>query len=95
MFIKFFDNLRKSGIPVSLREYLTFLGALSKNIGTYEIENFYILARTIMVKDEKHLDRFDIAFSQTFNGLDELSLEEIINKAELPCLLYTSPSPRD
>ncbi len=45
MFIKFFDNLRKSGIPVSLREYLTFLEALSKNIGTYEIENFYILAR--------------------------------------------------
>ena len=37
MFIKFFDNLRKSGIPVSLREYLTFLEALSKNIGTYEI----------------------------------------------------------
>ena len=84
MFIKFFDNLRKSGIPVSLREYLTFLGALSKNIGTYEIENFYILARTIMVKDERHLDRFDLAFSHTFNGLDELSLEEIINKAELP-----------
>ena len=84
MFIKFFDNLRKSGIPVSLREYLTFLEALSKNIGTYEIENFYILARTIMVKDERHLDRFDIAFSHTFNGLDELSLEEIINKAELP-----------
>ena len=84
MFIKFFDNLRKSGIPVSLREYLTFLEALSKNISTYEIENFYILARTIMVKDERHLDRFDIAFSHTFNGLDELSLEEIINKAELP-----------
>ena len=37
-----------------------------------------------MVKDERHLDRFDIAFSHTFNGLDELSLEEIINKAELP-----------
>ena len=81
MFIKFFDNLRKSGSPVSLREYLTFLEALSKNIGTYEIENFYILARTIMVKDERHLDRFDIAFSHSFNGLDELSLEEIINKA--------------
>ena len=84
MFIKFFDNLRQSGVPVSLREYLTFLEALTKNIGTYEVENFYILARTIMVKDERHLDRFDIAFSHTFNGLDELSLEEIINKTELP-----------
>ncbi len=84
MFINFFHNLRKSGIPVSLREYLTFLEALSKNIGTYEIENFYILARTIMVKDERHLDRFDIAFSHSFNGLDELSLEEVISKTELP-----------
>ena len=70
MFINFFDNLRKSGIPVSLREYLTFLEAISKNVGTYEIENFYILGRTIMVKDERHLDRFDRAFSNTFNGLE-------------------------
>ena len=50
MFIQFFENLRKSGVPVSLREYLTFLEALSKNLATYEIENFYILGRTIMVK---------------------------------------------
>ncbi len=84
MFISLFDNLRKFGIPVSLREYLTFLEALSKNIDTYEIENFYILARTIMVKDERHLDRFDRAFSDTFNGLQELTLEEILNKTELP-----------
>ena len=76
MFIRFFDNLRQSGIPVSLREYLTFLEALSKNISTHEIENFYILARTSMVKDERYLDRFDIAFSHTFNALD-LSLKHI------------------
>ena len=84
MFIQFFENLRKSGVPVSLREYLTFLEALSKNLATYEIENFYILGRTIMVKDEKHLDRFDRAFSYTFNGLEEVSLQDIINIRELP-----------
>ena len=84
MFIQFFENLRKSGVPVSLREYLTFLEALSKNLTTYEIENFYILGRTIMVKDERHLDRFDRAFSYTFNGLEEISLQDIINIKELP-----------
>ena len=84
MFIQFFENLRKSGVPVSLREYLTFLEALSKNLATYEIENFYILGRTIMVKDERHLDRFDRAFSLTFNGLEEISLQDIINIKELP-----------
>ena len=84
MFIQFFENLRKSGVPVSLREYLTFLEALSKNLATYEIENLYILGRTIMVKDERHLDRFDRAFSYTFNGLEEISLQDIINIKELP-----------
>ena len=84
MFIQLFENLRKSGVPVSLREYLTFLEALSKNLATYEIENFYILGRTIMVKDERHLDRFDRAFSYTFNGLEEISLQDIINIKELP-----------
>lgn len=84
MFIQFFENLRKSSVPVSLREYLTFLEALSKNLATYEIENFYILGRTIMVKDERHLDRFDRAFSYTFNGLEEISLQDIINIKELP-----------
>ena len=84
MFIQFFENLRKSGVPVSLREYLTFLEALSKNLATYDIENFYILGRTIMVKDERHLDRFDRAFSYTFNGLEETSLQDIINIKELP-----------
>ena len=84
MFIQFFENLRKSGVPVSLREYLTFLEALSKNLATYEIETFYSLGRTIMVKDERHLDRFDRAFSYTFNGLEEISLQDIINIKELP-----------
>jgi uncharacterized protein with von Willebrand factor type A (vWA) domain len=84
MFIQFFENLRKSGVPVSLREYLTFLEALSKNLATYEIENFYILGRTIMVKDERHLDRFDRAFSYTFKGLEEISLQDIIKIKELP-----------
>ena len=84
MFIQLFENLRKSGVPVSLREYLTFLEALSKNLATYEIENFYILGRTIMVKDERHLDRFDRAFSYTFNGLEEISLQDIIKIRELP-----------
>jgi uncharacterized protein with von Willebrand factor type A (vWA) domain len=84
MFIQFFENLHKSDVPVSLREYLTFLEALSKNLATYEIENFYILGRTIMVKDERHLDRFDRAFSYTFNGLEEISLQDIINIKELP-----------
>ena len=46
MFLPFFESLRKEGIPVSLREYLTFLEAMTANLVTYEVEGFYYLARS-------------------------------------------------
>ncbi|MDX5402727.1 MAG: VWA domain-containing protein, partial [Rhodobacterales bacterium] len=46
MFLPFFDNLRKGGVPVSLREYLSFLEAMSAGLVTYDVEGFYYLART-------------------------------------------------
>ena len=55
MFLPFFENLRNGGVPVSLREYLTFLEALGRGLVTYETERFYFLARTAMVKDERYL----------------------------------------
>ena len=59
MFLPFFDNLRKGGVPVSLREYLAFLDAMALGLVTYDTEGFYYLARTAMVKDERNLDKFD------------------------------------
>jgi uncharacterized protein with von Willebrand factor type A (vWA) domain len=35
---------------------------------TYDVDGFYYLARTAMVKDERHLDRFDRAFAHAFGG---------------------------
>ena len=84
MFIPFFENLRGSKIPVSLREFLAFLEALNTNLVTYDIDNFYYLARTIMVKDEKHLDKFDKVFSETFSGLESITTDQIIDKINLP-----------
>ena len=84
MFIPFFKNLRGSKIPVSLREFLAFLEALNTNSVTYDIDNFYYLARTIMVKDEKHLDKFDKVFSETFSGLESITTDQIIDKINLP-----------
>ena len=84
MFIPFFENLRGSKIPVSLREFLAFLEALNTNSVTYDIDNFYYLARTIMVKDEKNLDKFDKVFSETFSGLESITTDQIIYKSNLP-----------
>ena len=84
MFIPFFENLRTIGVPVSLREFLGFLEGVTSGLSTYDIEGFYYLARTTMVKDERNLDKFDRAFSATFKGLEELSAESVLNSVNLP-----------
>ena len=84
MFLPFFENLRKSGLPVSLREYLTFLEAMSANLVTYDIEGFYYLARAAMVKDERMIDRFDQAFAASFEGLEQISASEVLDAVDLP-----------
>lgn len=84
MFLRFFETLRKTGVPVSLREYLGFLEGVRAGLVTYDIEGFYYLARTAMVKDERHLDRFDRAFAETFKGLETISAEQVIAALDLP-----------
>ncbi len=84
MFLPFFSTLRDEGIPVSLREFLTFLEGLAHDLVIYDTEGFYLLARTILVKDERHLDRFDRAFSKSFSGLDSITPEDMIEAMELP-----------
>ncbi|WP_121063678.1 vWA domain-containing protein [Chachezhania antarctica] len=84
MFQPFFENLRKAAIPVSLREYLTFLEAMKAGLVTYDVEGFYYLARASMVKDERNIDKFDQAFAATFQGLEEISIQNVIDAVDLP-----------
>ena len=84
MFLPFFQALRSEGVPVSLREYLGFLEGMAAGLVTYDAEGFYYLARTVMVKDERHLDRFDRAFAQAFKGLEAIPPEEVIAALDLP-----------
>ncbi len=84
MFLPFFEHLRKSGIPVSLREYLGFLEGVSTGLVTYDVEGFYYLARTAMVKDERNLDKFDRAFAASFKGLEHITLDQVLEAVDLP-----------
>ncbi len=68
MFLPFFETCAAAGVPVSLREYLAFLEAMRAGLVTYDVEGFYYLARTAMVKDERHIDRFDRAFAAELRG---------------------------
>lgn len=84
MFLPFFLALRKAGVPVSLREHLAFLEALSADLVTYEVEGFYHLARMVLVKNEQHLDRFDRVFAAMFGGLEKIDPDEMIAALDLP-----------
>lgn len=84
MFLPFFQSLREAGLPVSLREYLTFLEAMGAGLVTYDVEGFYYLARASMVKDERHIDRFDRAFAASFEGLDSITAADVLNAVDLP-----------
>ncbi len=84
MFLSLFQNLRAAKIPVSLREYLALLEAMQAGLVIYDIDGFYYLARTALIKDERHLDRFDQVFSQTFKGLANASLADVIEAVDIP-----------
>jgi len=84
LFLSFFETLRRTGVPVTLREYLGFLEGLAAGLATYDAEAFYYLARTAMVKDERHIDRFDRAFAESFKGLEGVTPEAVLAAIDLP-----------
>ncbi len=84
MFLRFFECLRRTGVPVSLREYLAFLEGLSAGLVTHDVTGFYHLGRLSMVKDERHLDRYDRAFAECFQGLEEITAEQVLQAVDLP-----------
>ena len=78
MLIDFFYTLRAAKLPVSVKEYLTLLEALQANVvgpqsDASSMDDFYHLSRMILVKDEKHFDKFDKAFGAYFKGVEMLT----------------------
>jgi uncharacterized protein len=73
MLFTFFSTLRLAGLKTSLSEYLTLLEALSKHVAIYDMDDFYHLARTTLVKDETQFDRFDRAFAAYFKGVQTVT----------------------
>ena len=71
MLIRFFLMLRAAAVPVSLTEFLALLEGLKARLADFSVEEFYFLARTVLVKDERHYDRYDRVFSAHFRGLEQ------------------------
>ena len=83
MFPTLFFELRKASVPVSLKEYLALMEAMAAGVAACQVDDFYYLARSALVKDERHLDRFDRVFGRVFKGLEPPEGEEAI-AAEIP-----------
>ncbi len=70
MFQRFFTELRDAKVPVSLKEYLMLIECLEKDVIPPRIDDFYYLSRATLVKDERHIDKFDRVFGHVFKGLE-------------------------
>ena len=84
MFLDFFIKLKNSKIPVSLNEFLSFLNALQLDFIQYDLDKFYYLARTSLIKDERLFDKFDIVFGQYFKSIESLELDYVLKFLEVP-----------
>jgi uncharacterized protein with von Willebrand factor type A (vWA) domain len=82
LLVRFLTQLREAGIPVSVTEYLALLSALRHGLADYSVDNFYVLARTTLVKDERYYDRYDRVFAAHFSGTE--SILELLGSTELP-----------
>lgn len=77
MLLNLFGELRNAKIPVSLRELLDLINALEQHIVFADMEEFYYLARSILVKDERYFDKFDRAFASYFNGIKNIEVSTL------------------
>jgi len=79
VFIPFFYELKRAGVPVSLTEWITLMEALSRGLGASSLSGFYYLARMVLVKSETHFDNYDLAFQNYFKGIE--SPEVLVEQA--------------
>ena len=90
MLTGFFLKLKSTRLPVSIKEWLTLLEAMQKDVISPSIDEFYYLSRTTLVKDEQNFDKFDRAFGEYFKGIESVAgvefdvpLEWLLKQAEL------------
>ncbi|MDP1540319.1 MAG: VWA domain-containing protein [Moraxellaceae bacterium] len=76
MLVHFYQTLRQFQVPTSIRELIDLNAALKTGLVYADQEAFYQLAKLVLVKDERHYDKFDRAFKAYFDGLEGLSLDD-------------------
>ena len=76
MLLPFFTALRDARVPVSMKEWLHLMEAMDRDVAGRRVDDFYHLSRALLVKDEKHYDRFDQVFGKVFAGIETVGAGE-------------------
>jgi uncharacterized protein with von Willebrand factor type A (vWA) domain len=82
MFLRLFTELRDAKAPVSLKEYLALMEAMDRGVISRRVDEFYFLARSALIKDEKHYDKFDRVFGHVFKGLETVDDSGVVDIPE-------------
>lgn len=61
--------MRKVGVPVTPTSFLRLQNALSKGL-INSVDDFYISARSILIKSERYFDLYDQVFAHHFKGVE-------------------------
>ena len=56
-------------MPVSITEWMTLMEALDKGY-IKTLDDFYFMARAILIKSESQYDHYDVAFQEYFKGIE-------------------------
>src|SRR3954451_2384800 len=62
-------ELRSRGVRVGMQEVIALADAMSQGLHDNSLDQFYYIARSLLIHDEKNLDEFDQVFSHLFKGI--------------------------
>ena len=82
MMLGFFEALRAERVPVALCEWLDLMAALDSDLAFADAQAFFHLARTVLVKDERHYDKFERAFATYFEGVAKIDMQQLMQIPE-------------
>ena len=69
MFVEFFYNLKRAGVPVNPTSFLRLHKAMQKGL-VNSLPDFYAAARSILIKSERYFDLYDMVFAHQFQGAE-------------------------
>ncbi len=97
MFIEFFYILRRKGVPVSIKEFMSFIEALYNGIFQSSLNHLYHIGRAFLVKSEAYYDAYDLAFNEYFGGIitENVDLDRVLGWLENPLNRLPKMSPEE